>query len=76
LVEQAESEKNFSAREFLGWSSTEQLEEVSSMEQLLGVVKIPERKIYSCLKLMWHISTIEIIKLPGGNPDNFSNPSE
>jgi bacterioferritin B len=44
LVEQAESEKNFIAREFLGWFVTEQLEEVSSMEQLLGVVKMSGEK--------------------------------
>jgi ferritin len=40
LVDLAIAEKNHIAREFLGWYVTEQLEEVSSMEQLLGVVKM------------------------------------
>lgn len=39
LVEIAESTKDYIAREFLAWFVTEQLEEVSSMDTLLGVIK-------------------------------------
>jgi ferritin len=39
LVEIAESTKDYIAREFLAWFVTEQLEEVSSMDHLLGVIK-------------------------------------
>jgi ferritin len=39
LVEIANSTKDYIAREFLAWFVTEQLEEVSSMDNLLGVVK-------------------------------------
>jgi bacterioferritin B len=39
LVEMAIAEKDHIAREFLAWFVTEQLEEVSSMENLLGVLK-------------------------------------
>lgn len=39
LVEIAESTKDYIAREFLTWYVTEQLEEVSSMTTMLGVVK-------------------------------------
>jgi len=44
LVEQAEADKNYIAREFLTWYVNEQLEEVSSMEQLLGVVQMSGEK--------------------------------
>lgn len=44
LVDLAEAEKNYIAREFLGWFVSEQLEEVSSMEQLLGVVQMSGEK--------------------------------
>ncbi|MHC1740831.1 MAG: ferritin [Anaerolineaceae bacterium] len=44
LVDMAITEKNHIAREFLGWFVTEQLEEVSSMEQLLGVVQMSGEK--------------------------------
>ena len=44
IVDQAIAEKNHIAREFLGWFVTEQLEEVSSMEQLLGVVQMSGEK--------------------------------
>jgi bacterioferritin B len=39
LVEIANSTKDYIAREFLSWFVTEQLEEVSSMDTLLGVIK-------------------------------------
>jgi ferritin len=39
LVGIAESTKDYIAREFLAWYVTEQLEEVSSMTTMLGVVK-------------------------------------
>ncbi len=39
LVEIANSTKDYIAREFLAWFVTEQLEEVSSMDTLLGVVR-------------------------------------
>ncbi len=39
LVEIADSTKDYIAREFLAWFVTEQLEEVSSMDSLLGVVR-------------------------------------
>jgi bacterioferritin B len=39
LVEIANSTKDYIAREFLSWFITEQLEEVSSMDTLLGVVR-------------------------------------
>jgi ferritin len=39
LVEITEKEKDYIGREFLNWYVTEQLEEVSSMTTLLGVVK-------------------------------------
>jgi ferritin len=44
LVDLAISENNHIAREFLGWFVSEQLEETSSMEQLLGVVKMSGEK--------------------------------
>jgi Ferritin-like protein len=44
LVDQAEAEKNYIAREFLTWYVNEQLEEVSSMDQLLGVVQMSGEK--------------------------------
>jgi ferritin len=44
LLDQAVTEKNHIAREFLGWFATEQLEEVSSMEQLLAVVQMSTEK--------------------------------
>jgi len=44
LVDLAIAEKNHIAREFLGWFVSEQLEEVSSMEQLLGVVQMAGEK--------------------------------
>jgi ferritin len=44
LIDQAVAEKNHIAREFLGWFATEQLEEVSSMEQLLAVVQMSTEK--------------------------------
>jgi ferritin len=44
LVDTAEAEKNYIAREFLGWFVSEQLEEVSSMEQLLAVVQMSGEK--------------------------------
>jgi bacterioferritin B len=39
LVEIANDTKDYIAREFLAWFVTEQLEEVSSMDTLLGVIK-------------------------------------
>jgi bacterioferritin B len=39
LVEMTEKEKDYIGREFLSWFVTEQLEEVSSMTTLLGVIK-------------------------------------
>ena len=39
LVEMAESEKDHISRQFLDWYVAEQLEEVSSMETLLGVIQ-------------------------------------
>jgi bacterioferritin B len=39
LVEIANSTKDYIAREFLSWFVTEQLEEVSSMDTLLGVIR-------------------------------------
>ncbi len=39
LVEIAKAEKNYIAQRFLDWFVTEQLEEVSSMSQLLAVVE-------------------------------------
>lgn len=39
LVEITEKEKDYIGREFLSWFVTEQLEEVSSMTNLLGVIK-------------------------------------
>lgn len=44
LVEIAVSEKDYIARQFLDWFVAEQLEEVSSMEQLLGVVQMSGEK--------------------------------
>lgn len=44
LVEIAASEKDYIARQFLDWFVAEQLEEVSSMEQLLGVVQMSGEK--------------------------------
>ncbi len=44
LVEIATSEKDYIARQFLDWFVAEQLEEVSSMEQLLGVVQMSGEK--------------------------------
>jgi ferritin len=39
LVEIANNTRDYIAREFLAWFVTEQLEEVSSMDTLLGVIK-------------------------------------
>jgi len=39
LVEIANSTKDYIAREFLSWFVTEQLEEISSMDTLLGVIR-------------------------------------
>lgn len=44
LVEIAISQKDYIARQFLDWYVAEQLEEVSSMEQLLGVVQMSGEK--------------------------------
>jgi len=44
LVDLSISENNHIAREFLGWFVSEQLEEMSSMEQLLGVVQMSGEK--------------------------------
>jgi len=44
LVDIAIKEKDYIARQFLDWYVAEQLEEVSSMEQLLGVVQMSGEK--------------------------------
>ncbi len=44
LVEIANDTKDYIAREFLAWFVTEQLEEVSSMDTLLGVIKATGEK--------------------------------
>ncbi len=44
LVDIAVAEKDYIARQFLDWFVAEQLEEVSSMDQLLGVVQMSGEK--------------------------------
>jgi len=56
LMEIAVNEKDYIARQFLDWFENEQLEEVSSMDKLLRVVKgVGERNMYMLEAYISHL---------------------
>ncbi len=57
LMEIAQTDKNYIARQFLDWFENEQLEEVSKMDKLLRVVKsVGDRNLYMLEAYISHLA--------------------